>query len=197
MATSTVPNTPKRKGKLPTFLTQEEVQAMLRVIATGRTAKKSYRDGLMIKTMYMCGLRVSEVVKLSLPDLSGRSLMVRGGKGGKDRAVPIDPVLERELATYSRLTGDRREIFPITTRAARTIVAEAARRANIQKHVSPHTLRHSFGRQCILNNVPVNVLQMWMGHAHVSTTYIYITLAGYVGPEFAGRMPSLTTEGGP
>ena len=189
-----LPKNPKSKGKLPQFLSPGEVKLLI-IGIEGRHPSHfiAARNVLLARTMYQCGLRVAEAVTIKAQDLSEGSLMVRQGKGSKDRVVPLSEGLEHDLRTYAsfrRIRADR-PLFQITTRQARTIITEGAHKAGISKDVSPHTLRHSFGRQCVLNGVPLNVLQRWLGHASIETTFIYVDLAGYIGPELTDRLPTV------
>ena len=188
-----LPKPLRTKRKLPEFLTPGEIKLLLTVGIRSPTRSLEMRNVLLARTMYQCGLRVAEAVSLRPQDLSQGSLMVRDGKGHKDRTVPISEALEQELRTYSALRRIRADkpMFPITTRQARTIITEGAKRAGLTKDVSPNTLRHSYGRQCVLNGVPLNVLQQWLGHANIETTFIYTSLAGYATPELTAKLPTV------
>lgn len=191
MATRKIPNIYERKRKLPEFLTPGEFKLLITVGCRHNSPAIGLRNILILRVMYQSGLRVSEVVNLRPQDLSEGSIMVRQGKGQKDRAVPIPADLEKSLREYVSLRGGRGPvpIFRISTRQARNVVYDAIKEAGITKKVSPHILRHSYGRQCVINGLPLNVLQQWMGHAHIGTTYIYVQLAGFLDPELTAKMP--------
>ena len=176
--------------KQVTFLHFDEVEDMLNQIDT--STESGLRDRAIIELLYSGGLRVSELVGLDRGsiNLERREFMVRG-KGSKDRPIFISQSAADRVQYYldartdslpalflnnSRNTqtvdtsGDFRRI---TARSVERIVEKYARLAGITKHVSPHTLRHSFATDLLMNGADLRSVQSMLGHADISTTQIY------------------------
>jgi integrase/recombinase XerD len=165
---------PKLPKKLPVVLTKEEVQKMLQLT-------KNPKHLLILKCLYSCGLRLSELTNLKLEDLELEKGMgwVRGGKGNKDRLLLLGSELSKDIKQYAAdnkivtgfLFSGRKE--QISGRSVQKIVDEAAKRASINKHVSPHKLRHSFATHLLEAGVDIRKIQELLGHSDLSTTQIY------------------------
>jgi integrase/recombinase XerD len=152
-----------------------------RLIQTAYRTRSRY--GLMIKTLFLTGARVSEFVQVRVEDLrldgTPPQIHVARAKGGASRYVPILPSLAQELRTH--LHGRRRGyLFESNRRthyAPRTVqamVAACAREAGIAKRVYPHLLRHSIATILLdSGQVPIDQVQKFLGHARLSTTQIY------------------------
>lgn len=176
--------------KQVTFLHFDEVEDMLAEIDT--STESGLRDRAIIELLYSGGLRVSELVGLDRGsiNLERREFMVRG-KGSKDRPIFISQSAADKVQDYldartdslpalflnnSRNTqtvdtsGNYRRI---TARSVERIVEKYARLAGITKHVSPHTLRHSFATDLLMNGADIRAVQSMLGHADISTTQIY------------------------
>ena len=176
--------------KQVTFLHFDEVEDMLNQIDT--STESGLRDRAIIELLYSGGLRVSELVGLDRGsiNLERREFMVRG-KGSKDRPIFISQSAADRVSDYldartdslpalflnnSRNTqtvdtsGNYRRI---TARSIERIVEKYARLAGITKHVSPHTLRHSFATDLLMNGADLRSVQSMLGHADISTTQIY------------------------
>ena len=181
---------PKVIRKQVTFLHFDEVESMLDEIDT--STESGLRDRAIIELLYSGGLRVSALVGLNRDsiNLARREFMVRG-KGSKDRPIFISQACADRVADYldartdslpalflnnSRNTqevdtsGDYRRI---SARSVERIVEKYARLAGITKHVSPHTLRHSFATDLLMNGADLRAVQSMLGHADISTTQIY------------------------
>ena len=148
--------------KQVTFLHYDEVEDMLEQIDT--STESGLRDRAIIELLYSGGLRVSELVGLNRDsiNLERREFMVRG-KGSKDRPIFISQSAADTSGNYRRMT----------TRSVERIVEKYARLASITKHVSPHTLRHSFATDLLMNGADIRAVQSMLGHADISTTQIY------------------------
>ncbi len=181
---------PKIIRKQVTFLHYDEVEDMLEQIDT--STESGLRDRAIIELLYSGGLRVSELVGLNRDsiNLDRREFMVRG-KGSKDRPIFISEACADRVADYldartdslpalflnnSRNTqavdtsGNFRRM---TARSVERIVEKYARLAGITKHVSPHTLRHSFATDLLMNGADIRAVQSMLGHSDISTTQIY------------------------
>jgi integrase/recombinase XerC/integrase/recombinase XerD len=135
--------------------------------------KKRYRDYILMLIMARTGVRVSEVVKLRKQDVQENTVIVRQGKGKKDRVIP----LEKELSTILGLFSDRltpsQKLFPISERQVRNIVY---RYAPDGLEIHPHTFRHSFAVHCLKNGMNIRNLQKILGHTNLTTTQVYLDL---------------------
>ena len=165
--------------KAPVILSPEEVARMLEA-APG----VKYKAALSVA--YGAGLRVSEVVALKVSDIDSTRMMIRieQGKRRKDRYAMLSPRLldllrDWWLACRSRgwLFPGRDPLQPITTRQLTRACHTAAQAAGIEKHVSPHTLRHSFATHLLEKNVDVRVIQVLLGHTKLDTTARYTQVA--------------------
>jgi integrase/recombinase XerD len=172
--------TPKRRRRLPKVLSKDEVR---RIIDAARNPAHT----AMIMLLYSSGVRVSELVRLRPRDLDrDRSmLMVRDGKGGKDRYTLLSPralgPLDVHLSYIAAKEGKPPKwVFPgarpdrhITTRSVQKIVRRASKDAGIQKTVTPHVLRHSFATHLLEAGTDLRYIQELLGHASTRTTQIY------------------------
>lgn len=180
---------PKIARKQVTFLHFDEVQRLLEQIDLA--SESGLRDRAIIELLFSSGLRVSELVNLNRDHVNTkrREFMVRG-KGQKDRPVFIGEAsalrVEDYLATrldnlpplflsYSRnnlssMTGDYRRL---TARSIQRMITKYARLAGITKHVSPHTMRHSFATDLLMNGADIRSVQSMLGHSSISTTQVY------------------------
>jgi integrase/recombinase XerD len=166
--------TPKLQRKLPQILTKEEMKNLLRTL----THTKSR---IIVKLLYSSGIRLSECLNLKVEDLElGNKIgWVRGGKGGKDRMFIVSEDVSKELIAYfasqNQTSG---HIFEgkngtLSPRNVQKIVKSAAKRAGIQKNVSPHKLRHSFATHLLETGTNIRIIQELLGHANLATTQIY------------------------
>lgn len=170
---------PKRESKLPVVLSVEEVAKFFDALQNTK-----YRAILM--TIYAAGLRASEVVSLKVGDIdSGRmQIKVSHGKGGKDRYVMLSPVLLTILREYWRIEQPGRDwLFPglpptkaISTRAALKACQDAAATC-LKKHITLHTLRHSFATHLLENGSGIRLVQLLLGHRSLSTTARYLHIS--------------------
>jgi integrase/recombinase XerD len=167
---------PKRK-RLPIVLSDAEVRAIL-----GRVRNPVHKTGLLL--MYACGLRISEAATLEISAIDKVNLLVRViGKGNKERQVPIPtPVLDelRGLWLTHRnrrwLCPNRRGSAPIHRKVLWATVRQAAVDAGVTRHVTPHTLRHSYATRLLEGGIDTRVVQILLGHANIATTAIYTHL---------------------
>jgi integrase/recombinase XerD len=176
---------PSRWRKLPEVLTVPEVEAML--AAPGVDDRLAWRDRALLELGYGAGLRVSELCGLGLPDLVLDEGLVRVfGKGGKERLVPLGrqsigaisvylhnvrPELDKGRSKGRVLLNARGE--PLSRVGAWGVVRKAAERGNVQRRVTPHTLRHSFATHLLEGGADLRAVQEMLGHADLSTTQIY------------------------
>lgn len=175
--------TPKREKKLPSFLDEQEMTQLLSVASDN--TKAGHRDRAIIETLYSTGMRVSELMCLNVADmdfLSG-TLKIKG-KGKKERMVPIGQTALRAVETYLADRDDRdkqpssalflnKNNTRLTDRSVRRILIKYAKRADIKKDVSPHTIRHTFATHLLDHGADLRSVQDLLGHENLSTTQIY------------------------
>ncbi len=163
---------PKKEKKLPEVLSKEEV---LKLINSAETKKSR----LILSLLYSSGLRVSELVNLKPQDINFSENIgwVRGGKGSKDRMFILSNNLGTDLQDYMKKRKDAKYLFsqdgPLTTRNVQKIVKLVRTRADIQKKITPHTLRHSFATHLLEAGTDIRMIQALLGHSSLNTTQIY------------------------
>lgn len=179
---------PKLRKTFPDTLATKEVDALISGI---KNTKFAFRNRCMLEMLYSCGLRVSELTKLNISDLFFEKGLIRVfGKGDKLRWVPIADNTQKLIDEYlkNRLKentakGHEDRLFlnnrgkEITRVMVFTIVKNAALHANINKRISPHTLRHSFATHLVENGADIQLVQHMMGHASITTTERYIHMS--------------------
>lgn len=172
----------KRRRKLPTFLSDREVDALLRATTT-------QRDRLILFLMRFIGLRVSEVSKLRIEHIDfgaagGPTLFVREGKGMKDRALPIPRAVASPLRGWIGPRADG-PVFPssrggaLKVRAIQLLVKRLAVRAGIRaatehRRATPHKFRHAFATKMLERGADINSVREALGHSSIQTTQIYL-----------------------
>jgi integrase/recombinase XerD len=168
------------RRRLPTFFRGDEPERLVAAASPGR-------DRLILLVGLLCGLRVSEITKLHVPDLdlSQRSLRVNQGKGGKDRVVPIPAKLVDPLRAWlgDRVSGpvfpSPRGGGPLSTRAVQRLMKRLAQKANLPgatepRKVTPHKMRHHYATRLIQTGADIMEVRDLLGHSSVSTTQIYL-----------------------
>ena len=172
-----------------TFLNEDEMQRLLSEPDIAR--ENGLRDRAILELLYTSGLRVSELVTLNKDhvNLKRREFMVRG-KGQKDRPIFIseeaaewiqkylDMRADNSTPLFVRVGGSKKSDQSgnnkrLTARSVQRMVARYALVAGITKHVSPHTLRHSFATDLLMNGADLRSVQAMLGHSNISTTQIY------------------------
>jgi integrase/recombinase XerD len=171
-------------------LTLERPEQRKRVVARlsrdeeRRLISHAYRmqgtRGLLIKTLFQTGARVSEFVNITVHELffDEQMILIAKAKGGKSRYVPILPELAQELRTHlgDRAKGHLFETIhstPYSPRRIQQIVKETAEEAKITKRVYPHLLRHSVATTLLERGMPLEQIQKFLGHSKLETTQIY------------------------
>ena len=171
----------KKRVVLPTVLNKQEILSLIE-------SASNPKNKAIISTLYGTGVRLHELANILLTDIDSERnvILIREGKGGKDRAVPLSPALLRSLREYWRSCVHKPATFlfpgadlskPLGLRWVQGIVTISARKAGIQKKVSPHTLRHSFATHLLEDGVNVRVIQFLLGHKSLKTTATYMHVA--------------------
>jgi integrase/recombinase XerD len=171
--------------RLPDTLSKEEIKDLLAAVAT--TTTLGIRNAAMLEMLYATGLRVSELVALSMNNINWQAgYVITMGKGGKERIVPVGLVAMDALTSYLHLArpllmaGKPTEGVFLTksgTIMSRQMfwkmIKKYSLKAGIAKKVYPHTFRHSFASHLLEGGADLRSLQMMLGHADISTTQIY------------------------
>jgi len=182
-------STPQQRQVLPGVLSLEEVEQLLE--APDRDTPLGKRDAAMLEVLYATGLRVSELVELSLGDVHAATGCIKVlGKGGKERLVPMGEVAAKRVEDYVlagrlELAKGRQAAALFINRSARKLTRQAlwkivkkyVHQVAIHKAISPHTLRHSFATHLLAGGADLRSLQQMLGHVDISTTQIYTHVA--------------------
>ena len=184
---------PKKESSIPKFLSEGEVEILLRV-AGKRKGSKGLRLLALLEILYATGLRVTELVGLPSAAISGdRQFIIVRGKGEKERMVPLNDPARDAISNYLSVRGvffkdselnlknNNLWLFPsrgkqghLTRARFSQLLKEVANEAGIPGHkVSPHILRHSFASHLLANGADLRSLQQMLGHSDISTTQIY------------------------
>jgi site-specific recombinase XerD len=178
----------KRPRKTPCVLSRTEVRQLLSCVS--RPVNR-----ILLTTLYAAGLRLSEGLHLQVQDVDSQRMLlhIRSGKGQKDRLVPLSRVLLEELRLWYRIRRPTRWLFPaqgdepLHPSSIQRVCREAASAAGLTKHVTPHTLRHSYATHLLEAGLDVRTLQKLLGHSQLATTasYTHVTnerLQGVASP---------------
>jgi len=171
---------PKEPERLPTILSLDEVARLIN--ASGNLFRRA-----LLMTVYGTGMRRSEVVHLKVRDIDSKRMIIRvvQGKGSKDRDLPLNPELLETLRAYWRWRKPKEYLFPsrgerrgadvpLSDKTVWHVCGDAARKAGITKHVTPHTLRHSWATHLLEAGTDLRTIQMLLGHGDLETTARYI-----------------------
>ncbi len=179
----------RTKRKQVTFLSEDELARLFSEPDTGKLA--GMRDRAILELLFSSGLRVSELTSLNRDHINLKRLefMVRG-KGQKDRPIFISPEAGKWVEKYLEArkdnsaplfirVGGKKQMdssgnhLRLSDRSVQRMVVRYARLAGITKHVSPHTLRHSFATDLLMNGADLRSVQAMLGHSNIATTQIY------------------------
>jgi len=175
---------PKLEATLPPYLTRSDLERLF--AAVPESGRLALRNRAMLRLLYASGLRVGELVALSVDSLRLDLDIVRvRGKGGRERLVPIDPGTRTQIAEYldrlrpQLVRGPVSELFvshtgrPLDRVRVYRLLAEIAERAGLTISPSPHSLRHSFATHLVEGGADLRAVQELLGHASLATTQRY------------------------
>ena len=174
----------KVERKYPQILTNKEVELFLEQPQC--TDAKGYRDHAMLELLYATGIRVSELISLDVADLNLAAGFIRCESKGKERIIPLYSTAIRALQDYVKeirpqlIAGEEEEALFVNMSGERMsrqgfwkIIKYYKEKAQIEKEITPHTLRHSFAVHLLENGADIHAIQEMMGHADISSTQIY------------------------
>ena len=180
---------PKIGRKLPSVLTVDEIDAILRAVEMYKP--EGQRNKAIIETLYSCGLRVSELISVKISNINFRGGYIKiEGKGNKERIIPLSKNAKEEIKLYMKGYRSYLDIEPgyedvvfLNTRGTAlsrvmvfNIIKHLTTRAKITKQVSPHTFRHSFASHLVSGGADLRAVQDMLGHESILTTEIYTHL---------------------
>lgn len=180
---------PRLGRKLPDTLNTQDIDNL--IAAIDLTKPEGDRNRAIIETLYGCGLRVSELTDLKLSDLFFEEGFIKvTGKGNKQRFVPISEYTQKVINFYKNYKRNELAIQKsfedilflnrrgkqLTRAMVFTIIKDLAKKINLQKNISPHTLRHSFATHLLENGADLRSIQLMLGHESITTTEIYVHL---------------------
>ncbi len=181
---------PKVEKKMPEVLTVREVDLLL--AQPSQETPKGIRDKAMLELLYATGIRVSELIHLTWPDVNLSMGYITCRERDKERVIPFGSIARRALHHY---LADARKVFvgdqetevlftncsgkPMSRQGFWKILKGYAASAGIEKDITPHTLRHSFAAHLIQNGADVRSVQEMMGHSDISTTQMYVNMNVY------------------
>lgn len=175
----------KRESKVKEILSAEEIKRLIKV-------SKNPKHKLIISLLYASGIRVSELIKIKLShlDLDRKLLLVKQGKGKKDRYTILSENIVKEIELYLWTRKVKNQyLFPsyngthLSVRAVQEVLCQAARKARIVKIATPHRLRHSFATHLMERDVKDSAIQKLLGHKDIRTTqqYARVTHKHFIG----------------
>ncbi len=180
---------PKLKKSLPDTLTFEEIESIIHQIDLSKP--EGMRNKALLETLYSCGMRVSEIIQLRKSNLYLDIGFVRViGKGDKERLIPIGTeaikflqIYLQEIRVHVAIAKGAEDIVFLNKRGNKLtrvmvfyIIKDLAKKANIQKNISPHTFRHSFATHLVEGGADLRAVQEMLGHESITTTEIYTHL---------------------
>ena len=175
---------PKLEKNLPEFLTEEEVNTLLDINCT---KPLDYRNKAMLEVLYATGMRVSELLNLTLSNYNRDDSSIKVmGKGSKERFIPLGDVTIKYLDLYinsyrNLILNDKTSEYlfinyngkRMTRQGFFKILKQICKKCGIKKDIHPHILRHSFATHLLNNGADLRVIQELLGHENISTTEIY------------------------
>ena len=176
----------KTEKKLPQILTEDEIKLLLS--QPSGDDFKSIRDRAMLELLYATGIRVTELVSLDVDDINLDVGYIICRKSGKERIVPVYPRAVEAVKLYmnnerpSANNGEQSALFlningnRLTRQGFWKILKFYQHKANIDKEITPHTLRHSFAAHLLENGADIKSLQEMLGHSDVSSTQVYTSV---------------------
>lgn len=180
---------PKLGRKLPDVLGLNEIDLLLEQIDLGHP--QGYRNRAILEILYGSGIRVSELINLSLSNLFFEENLIRvTGKGNKQRLVPMGKLTKKFILFYINNFRVQQKIDSVyqdivflnrngkilTRQMIFTIIKQLGLKANIKKKIGPHTFRHSFATHLLENGADLRTIQILMGHENITTTEVYTHL---------------------
>lgn len=174
----------KSVQKLPQILTSKEVELLLEQPEC--VDAKGYRDRAMLEVLYATGIRVTELIDLNVSDVNLTASVIRCESRGRERFIPLYPKATQALSEYMTLVRPQMIALPdeeslfvnvsgerMSRQGFWKLIKFYQKKANIEKDITPHTLRHSFAAHLLENGADIHAIQEMLGHADISSTQVY------------------------
>jgi len=169
---------PRKQRQLPKVLSKREIKDLI-------DCTNNIKHRRIVSLLYSSGLRRSELLNLKIEDIDGKRVLitVNGAKGNKDRMTVLSPTVLEELRTYFKEYRPQTYLFegprnkPYSASGVLKLIANAAKKAGIQKKVTPHMLRSSFATHLLEDGTDIRHIQLLLGHDSTKTTEIYTHVA--------------------
>ncbi|MDR2598816.1 MAG: site-specific integrase [Oscillospiraceae bacterium] len=169
---------PKRASQLPKHISTRDIKKLFSVVTNQKHA-------LMLKLCYGMGLRVSEIVNLKIKDIDSGNMqvLIESSKGKKDRYVNLPESLLEELRDYYKKYRPKKYLFEgqsngkYSIRSVQNVFKSAMKKANINKDVGIHGLRHSYATHLLESGTDISYIQQLLGHSNIRTTLTYANVA--------------------
>lgn len=180
---------PKVRESIPDTLTEQEVRALI-------DAARTPRDRAIVLALYSTGCRSAELLGLHLRDLGDGTLRLHG-KGGRDRMGLLTPEARRAMDAHLVERGlSPGRLFDLSAMGLWKLLQRLAKAASLQRHISAHTLRHSFATHLLQRGADIRSVQLLLGHRKLETTAVYLRLSdGWLAQVHRTHHPSSTREG--
>ena len=185
---------PKVERKTPDVLSVEEMEKLL--AGPSGDSDKEIRDSAMLELLYATGIRVSELISLRVSDVNMHMGFVICREGDRERMIPFGNQVREALHRYlssareHMVTNEARDILfvncsgtPMSRQGFWKLVKSYAKKAGITKHITPHTLRHTFAAHMVENGTDLKSVQEMLGHSDISTTYMYVNMGKKVAAQ--------------
>ena len=169
----------RQERRLPVVLAQEEVRALFEAV-------ENRKHRMVLRTMYSTGMRLKEALNLRVGDIDSKrmTVLIRSGKGNKDRYVPLSRTLLEELREFWKVYRSRTLLFwgktsekALSSTTIQRACRKAGEDAGLPKRVTPHVLRHCFATHLLEAGADLRTLQLLLGHRCLRTTAIYLHVA--------------------
>ena len=166
----------KLPKSLPTYHEDRDIEALFAVIQCKKTHKKMIpRDLLLVELDWRTGLRRSELSNLEVRDIHNDLLIVRNGKGKKDRVIPLSPTMAEKLHNFTKGMKPNEKVFKLKAPCISMKIKQFARKAGLEEFHT-HTMRHKFATDLVERGVDIKTVQELMGHENISTTQVYLAI---------------------
>ena len=161
---------------LPRYTQDDEVERLFEAIENKKTHKGTIvRDSLLVALALKSGMRRSELANLEAKDIHGDFLIVRGGKGGKDRVIPLGASIAQRLRNFTAKMEPEEKVFKLKAPCISNKIRQFAKKAGLEDFHA-HTLRHKYATDLLERGANVKIVQELLGHENLATTEVYLSI---------------------